>query len=214
MRPCQKRAEMAVPPTDRPELLRRAAAGDREARDRLVVCVWPLFHLLAARFAGTRVARLAGLTADDLAGEAAALLLVRLPAWRPSAGSLATFAKLIALRAFLDAAGVRAIADRPFSRASVGTRLSPRDASRLPARGGDPAADPTGPPADTVARLAAAVGQLRPIQRDAVERHYGRGESFAEIAAATGTHEDTARSRAARGVAALRRELAAATANG
>jgi DNA-directed RNA polymerase specialized sigma subunit len=81
----------AVPPAERPALLERAKAGDTDARDRLALSVWPLIFRKAGRFAECLAARRAGLTADDLAGEAFAGILRRMDKWEPARGSFTTW---------------------------------------------------------------------------------------------------------------------------
>jgi DNA-directed RNA polymerase specialized sigma24 family protein len=201
---------LAVPPAERPALSERAKAGDLDARDRLALSVWPMLNQKAARFARGRLARLAGLTADDLAAEAFAAMLRRLDKWQPARGSFTTWAGLEARTAFGVAAGARVGRNGAYTRHDIGRPLG-QSADWLVA-----------PPAGSAepiraAAVRAALGRLAPADRELIERHFFEGERIRDIAGAGGRPRgqfDRAAwaacgSRIRSALRALRRELAA-----
>jgi DNA-directed RNA polymerase specialized sigma24 family protein len=166
----------------------------------------------AARFARGRLARLAGLTADDLAAEAIAAILRRLDKWQPARGSFTTWAGLEARTAFGVAAGARAGREGAYTRHDIGRPLG-QSADWLVA-----------PPAGSAepvraAAVRAALGRLAPAARELIERHFFEGERVRDIAGAGGRPRgqfdraawNACGSRIRSALRALRRELVAST---
>jgi DNA-directed RNA polymerase specialized sigma24 family protein len=211
MCPCRIHAP-AVPPAERPALLERAKAGDTNARNRLALSVWPMLNQKAARFARGRFARLAGLTADDLAAEAIAAILRRLDKWQPARGSFTTWAGLEARAAFGVAAGARVGREGAYTRHDIGRPLGQSaDWLVAPPAG---SAEPLRP-----AAVRAALGRLAPAARELIERHFFEGERVRDIAGAGGRPRgqfdraawNACGSRIRSALRALRRELVAST---
>ena len=171
------------------------------------------------RFALWRARRWAafgrGVTVDDLEQEAFIALLDALERWREADGPLLSVYALRLKAAFTAATGRRTQRDRldPLDRAlSLDAPMSDDpDADTLEAVVEDPAGAAAIEEAEAHSDhqqlhgiLGHALGTLPAEQREVVRRRYYRGQTVAEIAAATGTPEKEVRKLEAAALRALR----------
>jgi RNA polymerase sigma factor (sigma-70 family) len=164
---CINRAEAA-------RLHALAVVGDTDARDRLILAVWPIVYRRAIAFSKFPAATVAGLSVDDLAGEAAVFALRYLPRWDPKRAALTTWAAVVAWSAFRFACGIT-FAHRcgVAARVRAGVPLDADDAERIPDRPATESASLDAREAwallSTLDKRSAAVLRARLVERDTLE---------------------------------------------
>lgn len=197
-------------PADRIALLGRAKSGDLDARNRLVMSVWPLVKRLAVRFAAKVPTRRAGHTVADLAAEAFAYILGRITnpvgGWQPGRGDLSTWAGYECRTAFRRAAGLSNGCRRMLSPVAAAGSLAHSADAGPAARDDDPAEAAAAKidAADVLARASTA-------DRELLRMRFAAGLSYPEIADALGIQEATARRRTDAAVARAKAAAAGAS---